>query len=439
MAAVSWAIILIVMASIVGVGLLYAGRKRRIGTSPHCRKCNYLLHGLESHRCPECGAVLAPAAIVHGERRRRRAASVAGWLILLLPWSLYLTASLRHVNWYHYKPTYFVMRDLNSGQSQAPLTAWQELMRRDAKGSLSASTRNDLVNFALAGQSAAVGTGSVMDVLVINYLGSRWKAGDLPQGQKTRFFQQILRLRLAVRSKVIAGDTVPYVVFWNGFGPHNGYLWMKSSMMRADIDGKWAQGPPGPWDSHRPSSFSGMGPFSSGSEAACPPTLGLHNMSFTARVEVFNRPLDHPGETLVYRDERTMRGSFEVLPTQPANFIQAIVDPSAAPAIVPGSFVFSAKDHFILGDLQVTSVPANLAFDVFLRYGGTEHWLENWTCRAHYQPQYGVGGDISTTPPEMVDVILRPSEKAARETLDLYSYWNRELVFPNIRVFRRQP
>jgi len=43
-------IMLMVVIWPIGARLLYVGRKRRIGTEPHCRKCDYLLHGISSGR-----------------------------------------------------------------------------------------------------------------------------------------------------------------------------------------------------------------------------------------------------------------------------------------------------------------------------------------------------------------------------------------------------
>jgi hypothetical protein len=73
-----------VVPLLLAVGLLYAGRRRRVGDEPHCRGCNYLLHGIQSERCPECGTALWPLAIVRGEPTRRWAPFVAGWLMIVL-------------------------------------------------------------------------------------------------------------------------------------------------------------------------------------------------------------------------------------------------------------------------------------------------------------------------------------------------------------------
>src|SRR5437764_124792 len=54
---------------LLGLELLRRGRwPRRIGTTPHCRKCGYILTGLEADRCPECGSLVTGHGTVHGER-----------------------------------------------------------------------------------------------------------------------------------------------------------------------------------------------------------------------------------------------------------------------------------------------------------------------------------------------------------------------------------
>jgi hypothetical protein len=120
---------------------------RRIGTTPHCRRCNYNLSGLTadpSAHCPECGLPLSPANIVHGERPRRRLALVtalllatAGLALTLLP----LYAPFRAINWYAYKPTFWLLSDLESSDPGARDHAWTEITARDANHRLSDGAR----------------------------------------------------------------------------------------------------------------------------------------------------------------------------------------------------------------------------------------------------------------------------------------------------------
>jgi hypothetical protein len=156
MSNLTW-ILLFPMPLLLTAFFLYLGRPRRVGTNPHCHRCNYLLHGIASERCPECGATLSPAAIAYGERRRRRAPLIVGFSLLAL-WAAFTwggSSRLQNVDWYHYKPTYFVLKDLNSGQSALALRAWNELTRREGDASLSPAAREKLVSFALANQAVA--------------------------------------------------------------------------------------------------------------------------------------------------------------------------------------------------------------------------------------------------------------------------------------------
>ena len=108
----------VLLLLVPGVILLKRGFwPRRRGEEPRCRACGYLLIGIESERCPECGAFLSPLAIVHGRRHRRHILGWAGVVMLLLFAGLlfpYLTGAFGDINWYHFKPTFWVMRDLQS-------------------------------------------------------------------------------------------------------------------------------------------------------------------------------------------------------------------------------------------------------------------------------------------------------------------------------------
>jgi hypothetical protein len=420
------------------VALLYAGRRRRIGDEPHCRRCNYLLRGLQSERCPECGAVLSPAAIVHGERRRRWGAFAAGWLILALVGAMLVASSadsVRNIDWYEYTPMYFVLRDLNSAQPASVQRAWTELLRRDAAGHLSAQTRDRLVVFALAQQAAVKPPYGPMDTAAVNYLGTRLLAGDLPAAQRTKAFEQAVRLTLQFRPKVIAGDLVPYLFAHDGAGPENNSIWIRITEAGATIDGKSVRGNDG-----GSAGFSGFSSGSFGGALKCP-AVGKHSATLTCRVEIFDGSFDSTTAALLYRVDRTLSGNFEVLATEPNGYMQPLFDPklvaAMAAAIKPLLFRYNVKQKSLDGQFNISGLPVNLACDVFLRFGGNETKFSAMACRANSPCQYGVGGPVKGPVPATIDIILRPSEKAARQTVDFQSYWNQEIVFPNIPVSQK--
>jgi hypothetical protein len=427
----------IVFLAIVGSLLLYAGRRRRVGDAPHCRNCNYLLHGLSSERCPECGSALSSAAIVHGEPRRRWKSFFAGWLVLLLAGVLVFTdgiSQLQSVDWYHYKPTYFVLRDLNSGRAPDQQKAWTELMRRDTAKSLSADVRDAMARFALMRQANAVQPYNSLDTDTVNYLGGRCLANDLPADERTRFFEQSIRTKLIVRNSVVAGDRVPYLAFHEGLGPTTNNFWMRLTSRSISIDGRQIEGLSG-----GSASFGGFGSGSWGTTANCP-SAGKHVLSLTIRIEIFSGPMDSRGvNVLEYQTDRTFTGNFEVLPVIPVNLIRPIFDPKLSAVVKaslsPRGFQYRLKDHSLDGTIQFNNPPIDLAFDVIALYGGKEHRLGEVTY--HFPAgtsAYGISGFFADPPPAKIDLALRPSKQAVTDTVDIYSYWNQEMMFPNVPV-----
>lgn len=426
----------VILFFLAAAALLYRGRKRRIGDAPHCRKCNYLLHGLESERCPECGAMLSPAAIVHGERRRRWGAFVTGWFLLLLAVFLFFGASipaLQTIDWYRFKPTSFVLLDLNSAQPTTAQRAWAEMIRRDATTRLSAATRDKLVHFALAQQAKAASPFIQLDTDAVNYLAARWAAGDLPQTQRDQFFRQSVRTKLAIRPKVILGERVPYLMIHDGLGPGSSSLWYRLSMRGTVLDGKPAEGNIG-----GSSACSGFGGGSFGSSLDCP-SPGKHDVALTFRVEVLSGPFDSPSSALLLRDDRALTGTFQVVTKAPPEFIGPIFDPKLEPAMKAGikaeDFRYEIKSKWINGQIDSSSLPANIAYEVFARYGGAEQSLGYITCNAGSGgSDYGVAASPKTPPPAKIDLVLRPGAKVARGTVDMQSFWNEEIVLPGVPV-----
>src|SRR5687768_11323859 len=100
-----------------GLFLLLTARKHPAGDSPHCPKCDYLLHGLTSPTCPECGHPVTESNIVKGERQTNRKALAMGLVFLTIPLLLASTVGLhlvRNVNWYKLRPTSWLLDDLTT-------------------------------------------------------------------------------------------------------------------------------------------------------------------------------------------------------------------------------------------------------------------------------------------------------------------------------------
>jgi hypothetical protein len=432
----AWLALLVLLATL----LIFRGRKRYVGTEPHCRKCNYLLHGLESGRCPECGSMLSSEAITQGEPRRRVVSLVLGWLLILGLGLLIVSgewSDIQQIDWYHYLPTYLVLHDLNSTNQASQTRAWTELSRRDGASSLSADARNQLVLFALNEQANATFPPSAFDRTLIDYLGGRLAAGDLPLDQQKKICEQSLLASLVVRPKVIVGDPVPYTICHFGQGPNN--LCMRLIINGCAIDGKTIAGLGGL------SGSFGLGGVGSMGSSIPPQPIGPHQLAMTCRIDFFISPPNafqfNTTAPPLYTIDRTFTAKFEVFSKSAGLSIQQINDPKLATAmkaaISLGSFRYGVTNHWIQGTIHFNHVPANAAFDVVARYNGTERSLGSAIANANCGlSDYEVMSQTTPPPPASIEILLRPSEKVASGTVDMLNYWNQEVDFPNVPLPR---
>src|SRR5437763_11112676 len=90
---------------------------RRIGATRHCRRCEYNVDAIQSERCPECGSVLTPASVVHGQRRRRLGMALLAVAMLLCGLALgglfVEQRWLHRIDWFHYRPFAWLLSDLD--------------------------------------------------------------------------------------------------------------------------------------------------------------------------------------------------------------------------------------------------------------------------------------------------------------------------------------
>jgi hypothetical protein len=216
--------------------------------------------------------------------------------------------------------------------------------------------------------------------------------------------------------------------------PNSGGYWLRTSTNGASLDGVSIVGNTGSYDTM--ASF-GASAFSSSVEISAPP--GKHTLGATCRIEFFRGTFGSDGATLLYRVDRTVTAPFEVVPPGKLHPLQPVFDPKMDAAmrasIRPGQFRFDAQPKWIAGTIDINNAPANVAFDVFVRYGNFSYAAgslaqvaNNGSCTC------GLAAPGVSAPPPTIDIVLRPSEKAARDTVDIVTYWDREIVLANIPV-----
>ena len=447
-------IFVLLLIALLGARLLYAGRKQRVGNDPHCAKCDYLLIGLPNssrglpvQRCPECGEILLLANVVYGEPRRNWRIFTAGWVLLIGVVILFCctgVASLQDVDWYQYKPAHFVLNDLNSGKLADQQRSWKELTRRESAGTLSATARDQMVKFALNLAAGNPQKRSPLATTAVEYLGDRCMAHNLPAEQVEKFFDLCVQTTLAVRPIVIVGDSVPCMVRQDMFGPsNNNHFYVNCLLENEVID-----------DQQIIKSASHVGEYTLNGGVGegyleemlpCPPP-GKHTLSLTERIDVYSGPCFRPAlGKLECQILRTMTADFTVLAQKPANLMVGVNDPKLASAMA--SAIQSARFHYEaqLNNqtqciFEIHNPPVGIAADVLVRYDGKESPQGQIMCPffpgAGYAGFYRLTVDVKDLTGNAVDIILRPNEALARQTVDIYHYWNREIVISNVPVKR---
>ena len=225
----TWMLVMGVLAvlTLAGSIVLVKGlRPKRRGTTPYCRGCGYNLTGgtldaKQTTRCPECGRILnPPRAVVIGNRCVRPRVVVLGAVIVsfgIVGLGGVGIARARNVNWYHYKPTTWVLSDLENGGANLAGRASAELrLRMETSGLSSAQTH----------RLAEIGLGEQRKPRIrswwsspIELLGLICERGELTPSQRTRFFQNLLLIRARARSPVAAGDDVAVEFHYEWRGP----------------------------------------------------------------------------------------------------------------------------------------------------------------------------------------------------------------------------
>jgi hypothetical protein len=296
---------------------------RRQGNEPHCRSCDYILIGLESQRCPECGSVISPLNTVLGQRQRRLGLAWTGvafsLLGLVLPGMLAAMA-LRSIDWYHYEPAFMIMRDLRSKSPGVADAAMQELMRRDQAGDLATKYRQQIIEMGLFEQA---GTGQgVLTQQLVEYVERQYVAGHLTDAQKTQFGRQCLILALRVRPIVVLGDFVPYQTteacrvptFWVRL------LYQDDRTINIDGQGGAAKFSGGE------GSMCGLGSGgASGGGVVCK-SVGQHQLQVTYRVELHRGDFGNTDpNNLLFQEDRKLTGNFEVVAQPPKGYFSLIM------------------------------------------------------------------------------------------------------------------
>ena len=138
---------------VVGALLLFRGiRGRRVGDEPRCRKCKYILIGISSSRCPECGRDVTAKGRQVGLWRLRRVAFATGLCLALISLAVVeqyvyprVYSYVNGVDWYRYYPTDWLLSLVDRDTA----VIGKELVDRLDRGLLSEEQREEFTELLI--------------------------------------------------------------------------------------------------------------------------------------------------------------------------------------------------------------------------------------------------------------------------------------------------
>jgi hypothetical protein len=434
---------------IAGVALVWLGvRGRRVDDHPICRRCGFDLFGRPdgSDRCAECGADLAhPRALRDGRRERRRGLLGGGVALLLVAVALaggkgytaYLASDVQSN-----KPAWWLVRELDSGDPAVAAAAAQELSSRVLTRTLVQRHIDNAADRLLERQADEQRT---WDPAFGNFIDGARQANQLDDARYHRYAAQAARFALIVRPRINRGDPLPFAIC-----ELPARVGSRSSLKviyttTGSIDGLVVAGRVSSLtlltDNDHDTVASAM---SLAPNVADQLADGRHEAKVVVHLE-FHSTSDRPETTPLLWTKKVLTAPFELLPADPSA-VEVARDDALRPTIERAVRVTQAdyrkwsEDELQIA-LRLDTVPVDVAFDAFVRTAdGTEHPVTSIATVAGAEKSAVAGGSIAIPNlPGDVEVVLRPSVRAAKRTTDVFGVWDGEIVKRDVTVKRTPP
>jgi hypothetical protein len=418
-------------------------RGRVIGDDPHCRTCRFNLRGRDpsSTRCPECGTELTPASVRVGLRQRRPVMIVVGISVFSAGFSVLALAGIRAAtakDWTPWKPTSWLLADLDSATPAARTLATNELARRAAAPGASQAKVDAIIDGLLARQADPTrpwtqSYGSIIDKAAL--------ANRVDRQRLERYLKQGVSGRLTLKPRLRRGQgmSIELDLKLDRFGPDRRLrgTWHADAVTvggQTLVEPKWASHSAGneelSWSIGYISGVDGR----TWKGMTVPDGVHQARTSVAMKIEMLKPVAIGPVEHAV-----PLSTSVELVPAD-ANVDVFEADPTKRDemnASIHAARVGRRKgsEHLDVR-LKVGKLPVAVAADVFLAQNGAEQkagairldaarpprWAE---VRTWQKPRFTAG---------TVDVILRPSQAAAdgQRTLDVY--WGEPIVIKDVLI-----
>ncbi len=439
----------------------------------HCPGCAYDLRGAAHDQCPDCGRLVMLTRIGSPGARRLRLAAAVAWscvaMAALAGGGALLWPRITAHNWDAYKPTWWLMTKARSLDDVKSGSALNELIKRIKDDKLPKKTITSMVREALAIQANVehpwvpqwgnvVATARSMNLVS----DEDWRA----------FARQALVPELVVRSRIVEGDPLAATLFLHQRGPTDPILVLLLRHQESRLGDQASQsqtptitmGPMtinGPMTTELSQALTMRGPTFINIGYGLDERFGW-TASLTDQVIADVAPGQHVFDsrwTIVvaegsfgggmnsytttadlFSQTIQLRANVEVLP-RGTQTVELVSDESLRTAMEAALSLSYCKvqrsglpQKMISGLFNFDATPMDFAFDVFLRSGEREWPVGQIDSEREHRWDFSGAfrGRIDGVSGDQVDVILRPSQAAARQTLRITRIWNGEIVFENV-------
>lgn len=425
---------------LLGVGVAALGlRGRRAGDHLHCRKCEYDLYGLpaQTAACPECGADIRDARARHvGRRCRRRGLIALGFVSIALGTLVGVGTGTRisGIQWQHYKPLWWLERDLCSGDGKAYSQAYAELRRRLDAGEL---TGRQLVRVAMMQRKSPLGGNFAHYELCVDAALAARVARVMSDAEWEVVATRLGPVSLLVRSHVRQGDPLAFNIDGDlGGWARNATTRVSARLVRAKVDGREVPCPEVRWNRRCVWDWAFQGGGDGQGVLDIPWTLapGEHELACLVEVNVSITPFENrPGAQ--WEKQFELRRNFVVVSPEQQT-VRLVTDPSLRDALrrcfMPDPQSWAAERRLKLGDGQ-TTLPVDVAFDICLRSpddgSGQRSERHVMRCEIRKGAMYTLSGPSLPPDAASCDLVLKPSVAGAIRYHDMTEIWGEEVVY----------
>jgi len=441
-----WILLIRAVPIVIGLYVIKRGlQPKRVGNTPHCPACDYILSGDQS-RCPECGMPVDLSNVVRGDPRRRRLLLGIGAAMTLAGLALFLNltpALINSIGWRKHMPLSWLLRELDNNSSPA----WLEIQRRLDANLLSESDQNAVVERGLRVQN--VRSTNVAEKNVLDFVGKRYFDHKLTPDQADRFFTNMEKPTLSVRPTVGSLSHVPFSVTSVGHGPFKDW-WYRLEVLESRIDdGPLNQTTLVARTRPRPGFGSFGGTFIEGMLAPIR-IPGRHRLRL--KIEMSAGTTDgflgadwESHAVIARRLTEDLYATFEVIEGQTPIATVAAPDAAAMRSLLTPQLTFSPRAnpslHFTV---YPKALPVDIAFLVFVRIKGIEYpmgevYFHNSSAVTALDSHSTGTNKLPPELPSNADVILRSSEAVARHAAGITRIWKGEIIFQNLPIERVEP